>query len=370
MHTEVKIGLAVGLTLLLLVIVYVSVVGEDSRGRPGHPAPTGIDEAADISRVEVAGDDEPIAPPIAAERITPEVAPILRPALQSPTTRPSAVIREYEPIVAAPTPTPDPLRQGPQVSPPRAPGLLMVPAQPPARPIPTPAQQPRTYVVKATDNQGFWGIAIKVYGDGRRYPLIVKANPGVAPERLRAGQRLVIPPLPARSTSVGRSDLWRTATRDGSRLYTVLPGDAGFWEIAKKMYGHGKHWPHIRRANPGIDPYNLKIGQQLLIPPLSRGIGSPSPTTRSAFAPTRRRTYTVQAGDAGFWEIAKKVYGDGKYHKLIANANPNVDTNRLRPGQKLILPAIGSTVQPSVGTYHKPERSASDAHADDKPTFD
>ena len=58
MHTEVKIGLAVGLTLLLLVIVYVSVVGEDSRGRPGYPAPGAIDEVPPLSRVEVATDDD------------------------------------------------------------------------------------------------------------------------------------------------------------------------------------------------------------------------------------------------------------------------------------------------------------------------
>ena len=78
MHTEVKIGLAVGLTLLLLVIVYVSVVGDDSRGRPGHPAPTDSDQVPPLSRVEVAPtDDEQLAPPSVPARITPQVSPMV-----------------------------------------------------------------------------------------------------------------------------------------------------------------------------------------------------------------------------------------------------------------------------------------------------
>ena len=48
--------------------------------------------------------------------------------------------------------------------------------------------------------------------------------------------------------------------------------------------------------------------------------------------------YTVVAGDLGFWGIAKKVYGAGKYHYLIAEANPGVDSTRLQIGEVLIIP--------------------------------
>ena len=54
------------------------------------------------------------------------------------------------------------------------------------------------------------------------------------------------------------------------------------------------------------------------------------------------KLYTVQEGDAGFWGIAQKVYGHGKYHTLIAKANPNADPLRLRPGQKLVIPGASS----------------------------
>jgi nucleoid-associated protein YgaU len=52
----------------------------------------------------------------------------------------------------------------------------------------------QTYVVQAGDN-GLWAIAKKVYGDGSKYDVIAKANPGVKSSALRVGQKLVIPKL-------------------------------------------------------------------------------------------------------------------------------------------------------------------------------
>jgi hypothetical protein len=62
-------------------------------------------------------------------------------------------------------------------------------------------------------------------------------------------------------------------------------------------------------------------------------------TTRSAgttdepvLPDARGGTYVVKKGDTGFWLVAERAYGPGKgkYWPLIAKANPNVDTNRLR----------------------------------------
>jgi LysM repeat protein len=47
--------------------------------------------------------------------------------------------------------------------------------------------------------------------------------------------------------------------------YTVQSGDTLF-RIAEKFYGDGNQWTRILDANPGIDPNNLQIGQQLQIP--------------------------------------------------------------------------------------------------------
>ena len=50
--------------------------------------------------------------------------------------------------------------------------------------------------------------------------------------------------------------------------------------------------------------------------------------------------YVVQEGDTGYWGIAEKVYGNGEHWRLIADANPGVDVETLRAGQKLKIPPL------------------------------
>ena len=38
-----------------------------------------------------------------------------------------------------------------------------------------------------------YSLAKRYYGDGKKWPTIQDANPGVVPERLRVGQKLIIP---------------------------------------------------------------------------------------------------------------------------------------------------------------------------------
>lgn len=61
-----------------------------------------------------------------------------------------------------------------------------------------------------------------------------------------------------------------------------------------------------------------------------------APVNQPVAAPNQ--TYTVQSGDS-LWTIAQKTYGDGSYHASIAAANPGVDSNHLKIGQVLQLPA-------------------------------
>jgi len=50
--------------------------------------------------------------------------------------------------------------------------------------------------------------------------------------------------------------------------------------------------------------------------------------------------YTVQEGDKDLSAVAQKVYGDAKLADALAEANPEVDPQALKPGQKLVVPEL------------------------------
>ncbi len=217
------------------------------------------------------------------------------------------------------------------------------------------ASDGRRYYIVVDGDAGFWQIAKKVYNAGKHWERIAKANPEADTNRLREGQKLLVPPLPetpAAGGTDGATGGSATATADGNvttdvdgtRYYVVAADDTGgFWDISKKAYNTGKHWELVAKANPQIDPRALRAGMKVKIPP------RPEPTTRRISTETVTGTperpgpneYIVEEGDsAGFWGIAKKVYGEGRLMGAIAAANPNINPRRLRVGQKIKVPPI------------------------------
>lgn len=87
----------------------------------------------------------------------------------------------------------------------------------------------------------------------------------------------------------------------------------------------------ILRANPGIDPNNLRIGQTICIPA----------------CPPNHTAYIIQPGDT-LYNIAKT------YRVTIASileANPSVEPNYLRVGQRICIPtacASGSSISQEI----------------------
>jgi len=147
---------------------------------------------------------------------------------------------------------------------------------------------------------------------------IIAANPGVDPNRLQIGQTICIPqpflpPCP------------------GGNYYTIQPGDTLF-ALARRF---NVTVDAILRANPGIDPNSLRVGQIICIPAPSAGT-----------CPTGTFPYVVRAGDT-FFSLARRF---NTTVAAIMAANPGVDPNRLQIGQTICIPGAAPPSGCPAGT--------------------
>ncbi|HOA90671.1 MAG TPA: LysM peptidoglycan-binding domain-containing protein, partial [Bacillota bacterium] len=149
---------------------------------------------------------------------------------------------------------------------------------------------------------------------------IIRANPGIDPNNLRIGQVICIP-----SSTPG------PVPCPGGTLYTIRAGDTLF-ALAQR---YNTTVDAILRANPGIDPNNLRVGQIICIP----GTG-PVPCPGGTL-------YTIRAGDTLF-SLAQRF---NVTVDAIIQANPGIDPNNLRVGQEICIPGTGPVPCPGGTLY-------------------
>lgn len=248
MRTDVKVGIAIGLVVVGLVVVYFAMdgFGDKKTDTAVKPAPGTTPKPGTTVRPS-----PPVSPPpspFGDRRQGPTSIPS-GPGMSASTTGPSVYIQ----------PT-----TGPSLIVPPGPGTSRTTLVPPL------AGAAKTYAVVGNDT--LWGIAVKEYGDGKYADLIRTANPSVNPARLRVGTKLTLPPKPASATPItGPGITGRTGgstgpvAGPGQRVHTVASGETG-WSIAEKEYNNGAYWPIISKANKGLDAGRLRIGQKIVLP--------------------------------------------------------------------------------------------------------
>ena len=118
-----------------------------------------------------------------------------------------------------------------------------------------------------------FGISVKYYADGKLWPIIAQANPGVDPKDLPVGGTIRVPD-PDKVLSRDAPDAPPVPDRiapvppPAGTEYLVEEGDS-LWRIAEKTLGQGSQYKKILDANRDLlrgDEKNVHAGMKLKIP--------------------------------------------------------------------------------------------------------
>jgi len=139
----------------------------------------------------------------------------------------------------------------------------------------------------------------------------------------------------------------RSAAAPKGRTHVVAEGES-MYRLAERYLGNGADWKKIADANPGkVGPEGqLVTGVELVIPgaaapstPITATPPKPAPTPATKPQARPEKTYTVRAGDSLF-SIAKSQMGNGgAWEKLYqANRDKLKNPDQVREGMTLRIP--------------------------------
>jgi nucleoid-associated protein YgaU len=150
---------------------------------------------------------------------------------------------------------------GPFLRPDRIKGETIAPA---ALAAPQPQETARYHLVQEGDTLS--EIARQYYGSPAFWPRLEQANPGIDPNALRVGARIVLPdsgaPKPEKPAAVEKP-------APGPQVYVVRDGDT-LIRIARRVYGNAAFHTDIYEANRDVlssPNATLHVGQRLRLPP-------------------------------------------------------------------------------------------------------
>ncbi|MBE3069186.1 MAG: LysM peptidoglycan-binding domain-containing protein, partial [Planctomycetes bacterium] len=126
----------------------------------------------------------------------------------------------------------------------------------------------------------------------------------------------------------------RTREAADKNVYTIAAGDT-LYGIAVQHYGDAKRVDAIAKANPGLDPNRLRVGDRIVLPDPETEKAAGAPPT-----PKRDKVYVVQRNDT-LIGIARRIYGDAALYPRLYEANKDVLSSlnaRLYVGMRLRMP--------------------------------
>lgn len=190
-------------------------------------------------------------------------------------------------------------------------------------------------------------VARRYLGDADAWPAIVDANRRTIenPDRVSPGVRLIIPADGSRvatssGAAAGEPDRPVDATTPS---ITVQSGDTLF-QLAEDYLGDGERWGELLEHNRDRleSARSLRAGMKLKLPPVeapARARSTAGAEAHAEPADARVTTYTVRSGDT-LALIARRVLGDADRWRDLYHANRDVlsDPDAIRAGQTLKVP--------------------------------
>ncbi len=178
---------------------------------------------------------------------------------------------------------------------------------------------------------------------------IIRATPLTNSQYLRVGQHLLIPGdvgslIALQKQLTTPTDSRPPAVAPAPGVHTVAAGDT-FASIASR---YGIPVAQLQQANPRVDSRRLRIGETLQLPVTTQSLPAvpQQVATRPvpAVVPPAPPTHTVQPGET--LAVIAQRYGLSLHQ--LQQANPQVDSRRLRVGQRLTIPGSRRPSQPPV----------------------
>jgi len=172
-----------------------------------------------------------------------------------------------------------------------------------------PAAGGKTHTVAKGETLG--DISKKYFGTTKNWKKIVDANPGVSPENLKVGEKLVIPEIAGSATAPAGAPVDSAAAPAAAGEYTIKAGDT-LGSIALKELGSKNKWKEIQDANPGLDPHNLRAGQKIKVPGKAADkapVAAPAALPGAAPKPAANGGFGTTAPAPGFGPGAAPTFG-------------------------------------------------------------
>ena len=134
-------------------------------------------------------------------------------------------------------------------------------------------------------------------------------------------------------------------------VYVVKSGDS----LSKIAAAHGIKTAELKELNQIADVNKIRIGQKLILPDYAKASQS-QPSEKSAAKADKKvavsgDTYVVKPGDA----LSKIAAAHGVKTKDLLAANNLTDANKIRAGQKLVIPGAKAEKKAEAAAVAKPE---------------